>query len=76
MLENPTLWLSEIENRTENIHLYFVHFHVTSYEILGGVNSHRLGYGMCHFLRVHFWQKINFWVYSVYKFLGQVVILE
>ena len=26
----------------------------------GGDNSHRLGYGMCHFLRVLFWLKNKF----------------
>ena len=26
----------------------------------GGGNSHRLGYGMCHFLRVLFWLKNKF----------------
>ena len=31
----------------------------------GGGNLHRLGYGMCHFFRVLFWLKINFWVYFI-----------
>ena len=44
----------------------------------GRGNSHILGYGMCHFLRVLFGWKINFWVYFVAcnKFLGQVFSLE
>ena len=33
-----------------------------------GDNSHRLGYGMCHFLRVLFWLKN--------KFLGQYFSLQ
>ena len=43
-----------------------------------GVNSHRLGYWMCHFLGYFFGKKINFWVYFIAcnKFLGQVFSLE
>ena len=46
--------------------------------MLGGGDSHRLGYGMCHFLRVFFGWKINFWVYFIAcnKFLGQDFSLE
>ena len=52
----------------------------------GGGNSHRLGYGMCHFLRVLFQMEnnfgsmlylvINFWVkiLAFNKFLGQIVM--
>ena len=44
----------------------------------GGDNSHRLGNGMCHFLRVLFGWQINFWVYFIAcnKFLGQDFSLE
>ena len=40
----------------------------------GGGNSHILGYGMSHFLRLLFGRKINFGVYFVAcnKLLGQV----
>ena len=39
----------------------------------GGGSSHRLGYGMCHFLGYFFSWKINFWVYFIAcnKFLAQ-----
>ena len=45
---------------------------------LGGGDSHRLGYGMCHFLGYFFGWKINFWVYFIAcnKFLGQDFSLE
>ena len=52
-----------------------------------GHDSHRLGYGMCHFFRVLFWLKnkflslfysflLNFWVkiLALNKFLGQIVM--
>ena len=44
----------------------------------GGGNFHRLGYRMCHFLRVLFRWKINFWVYFIAcnKFLGHDFSLE
>ena len=44
----------------------------------GGGNFHKLGYGMCHFLRVLFGWKINFWVSFIAcnKFLGQDFSLE
>ena len=31
-----------------------------SHDLLPGNNSHRLGYGMCHFFRVLFWLKNKF----------------
>ena len=40
----------------------FFRFHMNSDWLLSrGDNSHKLGYGMCHFLRVLFWLKNKFW---------------
>ena len=35
-------------------------FLVSMFNSGGGGNSHRLGYGMCHFLRVLFWMENKF----------------
>ena len=69
----------------DGVQPFFV-FRVLPFEPQGD-NSHRLGYRMCHFLRVLFWLKnkffglfyslkLNFWVkiLALNKFLGQIVM--